>query len=163
VITTELGDIEIDLFDDLAPMTVENFINLSRLGFYDGLEFDRVLAEFVSQGGDPVDPDVDGPGYVFNDEFNRELLHDSAGVLSMANAGSNTNGSQFFITHDATEWLDAYDLGVLKNCADSEISCHSVFGRVTADLEIVTGMPERDPDTATEPGVKILSVTITES
>ena len=163
VITTDAGDIELELYDDITPMTVENFVNLSRLGFYDGLEFHRVLADFVSQAGDPVDDGDDGPSYTFNDEFTRALSHDSAGVLSMANAGSNTNGSQFFITHDAFSWLDAYEDGVAKNCSDDSVSCHTVFGRVTAGLEIVNSMVERDPDTATTPGVKILSILIIES
>jgi peptidyl-prolyl cis-trans isomerase B (cyclophilin B) len=163
VITTDAGDIELELYDDITPMTVENFVNLSRLGFYDGLEFHRVLADFVSQAGDPVGDGDDGPSYTFNDEFTRALSHDSAGVLSMANAGSNTNGSQFFITHDAFSWLDAYEDGVAKNCSDDSVSCHTVFGRVTAGLEIVNSMVERDPDTATTPGVKILSILIIES
>ncbi|MEE8046441.1 MAG: peptidylprolyl isomerase, partial [Dehalococcoidia bacterium] len=162
VISTEAGDVAVDLFDNLAPMAVENFINLSRIGFYDGLEFNRVVEKFISQAGDPVGDD-DGPGYVFNDEFTRELLHDAAGVLSMANGGSNTNGSQFFITHDVASWLDAYENDIAKNCADDAVSCHTVFGRVTSGLEIVTGMTERDPETATEPGVKILSISIIES
>ncbi|MBT3996222.1 MAG: PKD domain-containing protein [Chloroflexi bacterium] len=162
VISTDAGDIELELYDDLAPMAVENFVNLSRLGFYAGLEFHRVLAGFMSQAGDP-DGDDEGPGYTFNDEFNRGLSHDSAGVLSMANAGSNTNGSQFFITHDAANWLDAYEDGVSKNCADDLVSCHTVFGRVTSGLEIVTSMAERDPINATTPGVKILSILIIES
>jgi peptidyl-prolyl cis-trans isomerase B (cyclophilin B) len=163
VISTDAGDIELELYDDLAPMTVENFVNLSRLGFYEGLNFYRVIAGFMSQAGDPDGDDADGPGYTFNDEFNRELSHDSAGVLSMANAGSNTNGSQFFITHDAAKRLDAYEGGVSKNCADDLVSCHTVFGRVTAGLEIVIGMPERDPSTATTSGVKILNIIIVES
>jgi peptidyl-prolyl cis-trans isomerase B (cyclophilin B) len=163
VISTDAGDIELELYDDLAPMTVENFVNLSRLGFYEGLHFYRVIAGFMSQAGDPDGDDADGPGYTFNDEFNRELSHDSAGVLSMANAGSNTNGSQFFITHDAAKRLDAYEGGVSKNCADDLVSCHTVFGRVTAGLEIVIGMPERDPSTATTSGVKILNIIIVES
>ena len=159
VISTDEGDIELELYDDLAPMTVENFVNLSRLGFYDGLEFSRVLADFVSQAGEPDN----GPGYTFNDEFTRELSHDSAGMLSMANAGSNTNGSQFFVTHDALNWLDAYEDGVAKNCADDSVSCHTIFGRVTSGLEIVTSMKERDPNIFTTPGVKILSILIVES
>ena len=163
VISTDKGSIELELYDDLAPMTVENFVNLSRLGFYDGLEFHRVLADFVSQAGDPDTGDDDGPGYIFNDEFTRELSHDSAGVLSMANAGSNTNGSQFFVTHDAITWLDAYEDGIAKNCADDAVSCHTIFGRVTSGLEIVTNMTERDPNTAVTPGVKILSIVIVES
>ena len=163
VISTEAGDIEVELFDDLAPLTIENFINLSRIGFYEGLEFHRVLPGFISQVGDSVGDGVGGPGYTFNDEFNRGLSHDSPGVLSMANAGSNTNGSQFFITHAAAEWLDPYEAGVVKNCADDSVSCHTIFGRVMSGIEIVTGMVERDPETATTPGVKILSITIMES
>ena len=162
VISTDVGDIELELYDDLAPMTVENFVNLSRLGFYDGLEFHRVLAGFISQAGDPDGDGDGGPGYTFNDEFGRELSHDSAGVLSMANAGSNTNGSQFFITHEAANWLDPYEDGLGKNCADDSISCHTIFGRVTAGLEIVTSMAERDPSTATTTGVKILHILIVE-
>jgi cyclophilin family peptidyl-prolyl cis-trans isomerase len=163
IISTEAGDIEIELFDDLAPMTVENFVNLARTGFYEGIEFHRVIADFISQAGDPDGTGLGGPGYTFNDEFNRGFSHDSAGWLSMANAGSNTNGSQFFITHAAAEWLDPYEAGVAKNCADDAVPCHAIFGRVTSGLEIVTGMAERDPETATEPGVKILSISIIES
>jgi cyclophilin family peptidyl-prolyl cis-trans isomerase len=163
VISTDSGDFEVELYDDLAPMTVENFINLSRIGFYDGLEFYRVVEGFISQSGDPLANGTGGPGYLFNDEFSRELSHDSAGVLSMANAGSNTNGSQFFITHEPSTSLDAYEGDVAKNCANDAIACHSVFGRVTGGLEIVTGMVERDPEAATTPGVKILGITIIES
>jgi cyclophilin family peptidyl-prolyl cis-trans isomerase len=163
VISTDSGDFEVELYDDLAPMTVENFINLSRIGFYDGLEFYRVVEGFISQAGDPLADGTGGPGYLFNDEFSRELSHDSAGVLSMANAGSNTNGSQFFIAHEPSTSLDAYEEDVAKNCANAAIACHSVFGRVTGGLEIVTGMIERDPEAATTPGVKILGITITES
>ena len=162
VISTDAGDIELELFDNVAPMTVENFVNLSRTGFYDGLEFQRVIEKFVSQAGDPPGGE-DGAGYIFNDEFSRGLSHDSAGVLSMANAGSNTNGSQFFITHAAANWLDPYENDVAKNCADDNVSCHTIFGRVTNGLEIVTGMTERDPETATEPAVKILGILIVES
>ena len=163
VIKTELGDISIDLFDDLAPMTVENFINLARIGYYDGLQFHRVIPGFVSQAGKPLDSSDRGPGYTFNDEFSRELSHHSAGVVSMASAGTNTNGSQFFITHEATPELDAYEDGVKKNCADDAVSCFPVFGFVTGGLEIVTSMNERDHNTSTTPGVTILSVLIIES
>ncbi len=162
VISTDAGDIEVELFDEVAPMTVENFVNLARTGFYDGLGFQRVIEEFVSQAGDPPG-DEDGAGYIFNDEFSRGLSHDGPGVLSMANAGSNTNGSQFFITHAAATWLDAYENDIAKNCADDSVSCHAIFGRVTSGLEIVTSMAERDPETATEPAVKILSILIVES
>jgi cyclophilin family peptidyl-prolyl cis-trans isomerase len=163
VISTDSGDIKVDLYDDLAPMTVENFVNLARIGFYDGLEFYRVVEGFISQTGDPLGDGTGGAGYVFNDEFSRELSHDSAGVLSMANAGSNTNGSQFFIAHEPSTSLDAYENDVAKNCASDAVACHAVFGRVTGGLEIVTGMVERDPEAATMPSVKILSITIIEN
>jgi len=163
IISTDSGDIELELFDDVAPMTVENFVNLARIGFYDGLNFHRVISGFVSQAGDPDPSDTDGPGYLFNDEFSRGLSHDAAGWLSMANAGANTNGSQFFITHTAATWLDPYVDGIAKNCADDLVSCHGIFGRVTAGLEIVTSMSERDPLTATTPGVTILGISISES
>jgi peptidyl-prolyl cis-trans isomerase B (cyclophilin B) len=162
-ISTDSGDIELELFDDVAPLTVENFVNLARVGFYDGLNFHRVISGFVSQAGDPDSGETDGPGYLFNDEFSRGLSHDAAGWLSMANAGANTNGSQFFITHTAATWLDPYVDGVAKNCADDLVSCHGIFGRVTAGLEIVTEMAERDPVTATTPGVTILGISISES
>ncbi len=163
VIRTESGDISVQLFDDDAPFTVENFINLSRTGFYDGLHFHRVIPGFVSQGGDPNGDGTGGPGYKFNDEFARHLKHDDAGILSMANSGSNTNGSQFFITHDAARWLDAFDNGVKKNCADGSVSCHSVFGKVESGLDLVIGMSDRDPSSATTDGVKIISIEIVES
>jgi len=163
VIHTDAGQVKVQLFDDEAPLTVENFINLSRTGFYDGLQFHLVISGFVSQGGDPNGDGTGGPGYKFNDEFARHLKHDDAGVLSMANSGSNTNGSQFFITHDAAPWLDAFDNGVKKNCADSAVSCHSVFGKVELGLDIVTGMSDRDPSSATTDGVKIISIEIFES
>ena len=163
VIHTDAGQVTVQLFDDDAPLTVENFINLSRTGFYDGLQFHRVISGFVSQGGDPNGDGTGGPGYKFNDEFAWHLKHDDAGILSMANSGSNTNGSQFFITHDAAPWLDAFDNGVKKNCADSAVSCHSVFGKVELGLDIVTGMSERDPSSAMIDGVKIISIEIFES
>jgi peptidyl-prolyl cis-trans isomerase B (cyclophilin B) len=162
IISTDAGDIGIELYGSVAPMTVENFINLARIGFYDGLEFHRVIEGFVSQAGDNVGDGDGGPGYMFNDEFSNDYSHNTAGVLSMANGGSNTNGSQFFITHDSANWLDPYEAGIAKNCADDEISCHTIFGRVVSGLEIVTGMVERDPEVATAPGVKILGISITE-
>ena len=165
VIVTDAGSITVELYDDRAPLTVENFINLARIGFYDGLEFHRVIAGYLSQSGDPDTTSdlVDGPGYIFNDEFRRDLLHDSPGTLSMANAGSNTNGSQFFITHDVAPELDAFENGVAKNCADDAVACHSVFGRVTDGSEIVMQMTERDPVLASKPGVTIVSISILEN
>jgi cyclophilin family peptidyl-prolyl cis-trans isomerase len=163
MIFTDSGEIVLELFDNLAPMTVENFVNLARIGFYDGMDFHRVVPGVLSQTGDPPGDRNDGPGYTFNDEFTRELLHDTAGIVSMANVSSNTNGSQFLITHDAANWLDAYDAGVAKNCADDAVLCHPIFGRVIAGMEIVTSMEERDPDVVTTPGVTILSVKINEN
>jgi cyclophilin family peptidyl-prolyl cis-trans isomerase len=163
MIFTDSGEIVLELFDNLAPMTVENFVNLARIGFYDGMDFHRVVPGVLSQTGDPPGDRNDGPGYTFNDEFTRELLHDTAGIVSMANVSSNTNGRQFLITHDAANWLDAYDAGVAKNCADDAVLCHPIFGRVIAGMEIVTSMEERDPDVVTTPGVTILSVKINEN
>jgi peptidyl-prolyl cis-trans isomerase B (cyclophilin B) len=114
-IKTKHGDIRLELFDDKAPKTVANFEKLAKDGFYDGLKFHRVIADFMIQGGCPQGTGTGGPGYTFKDEFHKDLKHDGPGVLSMANSGPNSNGSQFFITHVATPWLD---------------NKHSVFGRV---------------------------------
>jgi peptidyl-prolyl cis-trans isomerase B (cyclophilin B) len=105
-IQTTKGDIRLTLFPDKAPLTVLNFVNLSKRGFYDGLTFHRVIADFMIQGGDPKGNGTGGPGYRFKDEFSADLRHDRPGILSMANAGPSTNGSQFFITHVPTPWLD---------------------------------------------------------
>jgi len=120
---TEKGDIELDLFASKTPKTVCNFIELARSGYYDGLTFHRVIPEFMIQGGCPFGTGTGNPGYQFADEFHPELRHDGPGVLSMANAGPNTNGSQFFITHTETPWLD---------------DKHTVFGRVVADKDMDT-------------------------
>src|SRR5687768_11783454 len=144
---TERGDIVVELYADRAPLTVENFVNLARAGFYDGTTFHRVIKGFMAQGGDPTGTGTGGPGYQFGDEFHPSLRHDGPGVLSMANAGAGTNGSQFFITHVATPWLDGK---------------HSVFGKVTRGMEVVNKIPERDPGTARAPGIKIQSVEIIE-
>lgn len=117
-IETSKGDIRLDLFADRAPVTVANFINLARRGFYDGLIFHRVISDFMVQGGCPNGRGNGGPGYKFEDEFDPSLRHDRPGRLSMANAGPGTNGSQFFITHVATPWLD---------------DAHSIFGQVQDD------------------------------
>ena len=128
-IKTNRGDIVIDLHAEKAPNTVNNFVALSRDGFYDGVSFHRVIADFMVQGGDPTGSGRGGPGYRFNDEFHPELVHDGPGVLSMANAGPNTNGSQFFITHVATNWLD---------------NKHSVFGRVRSGQDVVDAIQQGD-------------------
>ena len=128
-IQTSRGDIVIDLYADKVPNTVNNFVALARDGFYDGVSFHRVIADFMVQGGDPTGSGRGGPGYRFNDEFHPELVHDGPGVLSMANAGPNTNGSQFFITHVATNWLD---------------NKHSVFGRVRSGQDVVDAIRQGD-------------------
>ena len=115
-IKTNKGTIELDLFYDKAPITVSNFVNLSNKGYYNDLSFHRVLENFMIQGGCPLGTGTGGPGYLFEDEFHPELKHDKPGILSMANAGPGTNGSQFFITHLETPWLD---------------NNHTVFGCVT--------------------------------
>jgi peptidyl-prolyl cis-trans isomerase B (cyclophilin B) len=121
-IKTEHGDIRLKLHDDKAPKTVANFEKLAQQGFYDGLTFHRVIADFMIQGGCPKGTGTGGPGYQFADEFHKELKHSGPGVLSMANSGPNTNGSQFFITHVPTPWLDGK---------------HSVFGQVIEDTQKV--------------------------
>src|SRR5690242_10608243 len=118
---TNHGAIELELFDDDAPKTVENFVKLSRDGFYDGVIFHRVIQDFMIQGGDPTGTGTGGPGYQFEDEFNDHKVE--RGVLAMANAGPNTNGSQFFIvTTESAPWLDGK---------------HTVFGRVTNGMDVV--------------------------
>lgn len=128
-IKTNRGDIVIDLYADKVPNTVNNFVALARDGFYDGISFHRVIADFMVQCGDPTGSGRGGPGYRFNDEFHPELVHDGPGVLSMANAGPNTNGSQFFITHVATNWLD---------------NKHSVFGKVRSGQDVVDAIQQGD-------------------
>jgi len=147
-IVTERGDIVCELFAADAPLTVENFVNLSRSGFYDGTTFHRVIPGFMAQGGDPTGTGRGGPGYQFGDEFSSARRHDGPGVLSMANAGANTNGSQFFITFGPTPHLDGK---------------HSVFGRVTEGLDVLGSLRERDPGRDPAPGDRIERIEITES
>ena len=147
-IRTDRGDIVLDLWADRAPRTVNNFVFLARNSFYDGVTFHRVIKNFMAQTGDPTGTGSGGPGYQFEDEFHPELRHDGPGVLSMANAGANTNGSQFFITHVATPWLD---------------NKHSVFGRVASGMKTLLAIPERDPSKKHSPAVKIQSIEIRES
>ncbi len=119
-IKTNKGEIKLNLFADLTPITVANFANLAKKGFYNGLKFHRVIEDFMIQGGCPYGTGVGGPGYNFGDEFDASLKHDKPGMLSMANSGPSTNGSQFFITHVPTPWLDGK---------------HSVFGAVVGDQD----------------------------
>jgi cyclophilin family peptidyl-prolyl cis-trans isomerase len=118
VFETSMGDFEVKLATDLAPKTCENFINLAKKGFYNGVTFHRVIDNFMIQGGDPTGTGTGGPGYTIKDEFSSKLTHEGAGVLSMANAGPNTGGSQFFITLRACPWLDGmnvvYKIGKVK-------------------------------------------------
>ncbi|MEZ0395892.1 MAG: peptidylprolyl isomerase [Anaerolineales bacterium] len=147
-IKTEKGDILLELFADKTPRTVNNFVFLAREGFYDGVIFHRVIANFMAQSGDPTGRGSGGPGYRFEDEFHPSLRHDKPGVLSMANAGPNTNGSQFFITHVPTPWLDGK---------------HSVFGQVIGGMDVLMSIPPRDPARPESPGVKILAIDIHEA
>ena len=145
---TAKGDIVIELHAKEAPRTVNNFIFLAREGFYDGTTFHRVLPGFMAQGGDPTGTGTGGPGYRFEDEFNPALRHDGPGVLSMANSGPNTNGSQFFITLVATPHLD---------------DRHAVFGHVVEGMDIVLGITPRDPSQgAAQPGEALVAVEIQE-
>jgi cyclophilin family peptidyl-prolyl cis-trans isomerase len=145
---TDKGDIVIELFADKTPLTVNNFVFLAREGFYDGTIFHRVITGFMAQGGDPTGTGRGGPGYRFADEFIPSLKHDKPGVLSMANAGPGTNGSQFFITHVPTPHLN---------------NKHSVFGQVTAGMDVLLSIPERDPMKVNSPAVKLNKVTIQEA
>nr|WP_320147782.1 peptidylprolyl isomerase [uncultured Anaeromusa sp.] len=122
VFETSMGTFKVELFEDKAPRTAQNFISLVNKGFYNGLIFHRVIDGFMIQGGDPKGNGTGGPGYVIPDEFHKDLKHTGAGMLSMANAGPNTGGSQFFITLDATPWLDGK---------------HAIFGKVVEGLDVV--------------------------
>lgn len=144
-IHTDQGDIVMELFAEKTPTTVNNFVFLARNNFYDDTIFHRVIADFMAQGGDPTGTGRGGPGYQFGDEFHPDLKHDKPGVLSMANAGPNTNGSQFFITHVPTPWLD---------------NRHTVFGEVIEGMDVLMAIPPRDPGNPNAPAVKINSVTI---
>jgi peptidyl-prolyl cis-trans isomerase B (cyclophilin B) len=125
---TDRGPIRIELAADKAPLTVANFVNLAKRGFYDGLNFHRVIPDFMVQGGCPQGRGTGGPGYKFADETDNGVKHDR-GVLSMANAGPNTNGSQFFITHIKTDWLDGK---------------HTVFGKVIEGMDVVDAIKQGD-------------------
>ena len=146
---TDAGDFQVELFAAQAPKTVNNFVFLAREGFYNGTTFHRVMHNFMAQGGDPTGTGSGGPGYQFEDERSAlSLKHDRAGILSMANAGKNTNGSQFFITYGPTPHLN----GV-----------HAVFGQVVSGMNVVQSIRERDPQRSREAGTKITSIDISES
>ncbi len=145
---TEKGTVRIRLFAEKAPETVNNFVFLAREGYYDGTTFHRVIEGFMAQGGDPTGTGTGGPGYSIRDEFHPDLRHDRPGILSMANRGPNTGGSQFFITRAATPWLD---------------DRHAVFGEVVEGMEVVNALHERDPQSDSEPGDRIERVQIEET
>lgn len=147
VFETSMGTFEIKLATDLAPVTTGNFITLANKGFYNDLIFHRVIDNFMIQGGDPNGNGTGGPGYTIKDEFSSKLLHDSEGVLSMANAGPNTGGSQFFITLRDCPWLDGR---------------HAVFGKVTKGMEVVRKIGKVNTDLNDKPlkDVVIKKITI---
>lgn len=144
---TSKGDFTIELFADKVPNTVNNFVFLAKDGFYNDTTFHRVIKDFMVQGGDPEGSGRGGPGYKFKDEFHASLKHSGPGVLSMANSGPHTNGSQFFITHLATPHLDGK---------------HAVFGKVVKGMDVVNAIPERDPGRARQSGESLLSIEIVE-
>ena len=143
--TTE-GTFSAELFQGRAPETVANFVGLVRDGFYDGLIFHRVIPDFMIQGGDPDGTGMGGPGYTIDDEFHPELRHDGPGVLSMANAGPDTGGSQFFITLAATPWLD---------------DRHAVFGRVIEGMDVVESIGAVETDANDRPLDEVRMETVT--
>ena len=144
-ISTDVGDIVVDLYEKETPLTVNNFVVLANLGFYDNTTFHRVIDGFMAQAGDPSGTGRGGPGYTFKDEIVPELVFDKAGVLAMANAGPNTNGSQFFITFDATDWLNGQ---------------HTIFGKVIEGEDLLAKILRRDPADATAPATIIKTITI---
>jgi peptidyl-prolyl cis-trans isomerase B (cyclophilin B) len=129
ILHTSRGDIEGTIFASKVPITAANFLNLAKRGYYNGLKFHRVIKDFMIQGGDPTGTGSGGPGYKFADEIDRSLKHDKPGRFSMANAGPGTNGSQFFITHVPTPWLDGK---------------HAIFGEVTKGQDIVNTVQQGD-------------------
>lgn len=144
---TDKGDIKVELFASKVPTTANNFIFLAKEGYYDDTIFHRVINDFMVQGGDPTGTGRGGPGYSFRDEFDPTLKHDKPGILSMANAGPNTNGSQFFLTHVPTPWLDGK---------------HAVFGEIVEGLDVLMAIPARDPMLFGSPAVKLHTVEISE-
>lgn len=146
IIRTEKGDMRLRLFDDEAPLTVNNFVFLANQGFYDDTMFHRVLQDFMAQGGDPSGTGAGGPGYQFADELDTGFSFDRRGLLAMANAGPGTNGSQFFITFVPTPWLDGL---------------HTIFGELIEGDDVLAALTLRDPGSAT-PGDTIIRIDIVE-
>ena len=146
VFETTKGTFIVELFRDRAPQTVANFVELARDGFYDGIIFHRVIEDFMIQGGDPDGTGMGGPGYTIDDEFHQELRHNGPGIVSMANAGPNTGGSQFFITLAATPWLD---------------DRHAVFGKVVEGMDVVEEIGSTPTDANDRPAEDVRMETVT--
>ena len=146
VFETNMGTFEIELFEDKAPKTTKNFIDLAEKGFYNGLIFHRVIDGFMIQGGDPEGTGMGGPGYTIKDEFHKDLKHDSEGILSMANAGPDTGGSQFFITLAKTPWLDGH---------------HAVFGKVIKGMDVVKKIGKVETGVQDRPINKVIMEKVT--
>jgi peptidylprolyl isomerase len=144
-ITTDVGEIVIDLFEEQTPLTVNNFVTLANLGFYDNTMFHRVIEGFMAQAGDPSGTGRGGPGYVFEDEIVPELVFDKAGLLAMANAGPGTNGSQFFLTFDAADWLNGQ---------------HTIFGEIIEGADLLAEIQLRDPADPSAPATMVETITI---
>ena len=143
-INTNKGVIKLNLFHDEAPLTVSNFVNLSKKGYYNNLSFHRVINNFMIQGGCPNGTGTGGPGYQFEDEFHSSLKHDKPGILSMANSGPGTNGSQFFITHIKTPWLDNNHtvFGTIIDNEDQDVVNQILQGDTINNIKIVGNLPE---------------------
>lgn len=141
VFDTSMGQFRIELYNDLAPKTAQNFTDLAEKEFYNGLTFHRVIDKFMIQGGCPKGDGTGGPGYKIEDEFGEGLIHDAPGILSMANAGPNTGGSQFFITLDPTPWLDGK---------------HAIFGHVIEGMDVVEAIGHVDTDGLDRPRQKVV-------
>ena len=146
IIETGLGVIEVELFDDKSPKTVENFVTLAEKGFYDGIKFHRVIPDFMVQTGDPNGDGSGGPGYEIKDEFHPDLRHDVPGILSMANRGPNTGGSQFFITVVPTPWLDGK---------------HAIFGKVVSGMDVVNTIVAVDKGPGDKPLTDVVMKKVT--
>ena len=143
---TSMGNFRIELYSDLAPNTVNNFVSLAKKNFYDGVIFHRVIDGFMIQGGDPTGTGMGGPGYKIDDEFGEGLKHNAKGILSMANAGPNTGGSQFFITLVPTPWLDGH---------------HAIFGHVIEGMDVVEAISHTKTDKRDRPVEPVVIQTIT--